>query len=81
MKTFKVTYKAKEIKSIEEIDRDTLFISLMYDVFSRKSTLEGKPLSNVISCSDMFGNSYAYVMADTIEHAFNYVKNGGLENE
>ena len=81
MKTFKVTYTAKEIKSIEEVDSDTLFINLMYDVYMRKSTLEAKPLLNMIFCSDMFGNSYAYIMADTIEHAYNYVKIGVLDHE
>lgn len=80
MKTFKITYKEKEIKAVEEIDNIRLFNRLMFDIYLHKATLESEPINNVISCNDKFGN-YIYIMVDTIEQAYNYVKNEVLENE
>lgn len=80
MKTFKITYKEKEIKAVEEIDNIRLFNRLMFDIYLHKATLESAPMNNVISCYDKFGN-YIYIMTDTIEQAYNYVKKEILENE
>ena len=80
MKIFKITYTKTDIKAIEEVDSVRLFNRLMFDIYIRKATLESEPINNVISCHDKFGN-YIYIMADTIEQAYNYVKKEILENE
>ncbi|MDY5645601.1 MAG: hypothetical protein SPF22_01125 [Candidatus Onthovivens sp.] len=78
MKTFKITYTKSEIKAVEEISNIQLFNRLMFDIYLHKETLESEPMNNVISCHDKFGN-YIYIMTDTIEQAYNYVKKEILE--
>lgn len=80
MKTFKITYTDTEIKSVDELDSTRLFNRLMFDIYIRKATLESEPINNVIYCNDKFGN-YIYIMTDTFEQAYNYVKKEVLENE
>lgn len=80
MKTFKITYTSKEIKAVEEIDNIQLFNRLMFDIYIRKATLDSEPINNAIYCSDKFG-FYVYIMTDTIEQAYNYVKKEILEND
>ena len=80
MKTFKITYTKSEIKAVEEIDNIRLFNRLMFDIYLRKATLDCEPINNIIYCSDKFGN-YIYIMTETLEQAYNYVKNEVLENE
>ena len=80
MKTFKVTYTEKEIKSVEEVVSSKLFVYLMYDVYMRKSTLEANIDKDIIFCSDSFGK-YVYLVANTIEDACIFVKNEILDHE
>ena len=81
MKTFRIIYnKNNEIKEVAEIDNISLFNSFMCDGLIRKESIKVNIAKNRIYSRDKYYN-YLYLIADTLEQAFNIARKESLENE